>query len=81
MGQAIQQGRRKRVTAKYLHPVREFEIGRDDERDMVMQTRAKLEQELGATRGKRDEAEFVQDNEPLFTRSRDEMLGLMLILG
>ena len=58
---------------KELHPIGKLEIGVDDQGDMVVQRGAKLEEQLSAAppqRGvpsrKRDEAEFVENDEVLF---------------
>ena len=46
-----------------------------------MQGGAKLKHELGALIGKRDEAQFIQDDELMATGGGNEALDLMLFLS
>ena len=67
--------------AKDLGPVGELQVGGDDQGHAFVESGTELEHELSAGGRKRDEAEFVQDNQVVLESGSQEFRQAMLLLS
>ena len=63
MGQTVEQRRRHLRVAEHAWPFPEGEVGRDHDRGSLVEAADQMEQELAAGLGKRQIAQFVQNDE------------------
>ena len=59
MGEAVQESGGEGLIKKELSPLGKRQIGSDDEGDAVIDSGAKLKEQLSALSGEGDEAEFI----------------------
>src|SRR6185436_17009253 len=67
-------------TAEELDPIGEFQVGDNDEGHALLQGGAELKHQLGPGGGKRDKAQFIQDDQVLFEGGGQEFGQAMLLL-
>lgn len=81
MGEPIQQGGRHALIAAHDGgPLGKAQIGRNNDRDPLVEGGADLEQELGSGRGKRQKPQLVQDNQLVLADLRHDARELILLL-
>jgi len=64
MGEPVQQGAKQTVILKDLSPFREWQVGGNEDGGAQIQVADQGEEHLCALLGKRDEAQFVDDDKP-----------------
>ena len=81
MRQAIEEGGGKAVIPKELRPVGELEIGGNDHGGPFIEFGTEGKQGMSATGGKRDKAQFVQNDQILFLSQSNKPVKAVLFLS
>ena len=63
VGEPVNESGGQPFVAKDLGPVGKGQVGGDDDRHLLMKSGAELEEQLSPIGGKRDETQFIQDDE------------------
>jgi hypothetical protein len=74
MSEAIKQGGGQAFIAKDLNPIRELEIGGDDQGEAFVKFRAESKEGLRTVLGEGDKTEFIQNDQVKFESSGNEAM-------
>ena len=78
--QPVQQSGREMFLPQHALPVAKFQVGGDDDGDLLIESRAELEEEIGSLSAERNEAELIQHQQLLFAESSQQARKFQLML-
>src|SRR6266487_3450455 len=78
--QPVQQSGREMFLPQHALPVAEFQVGGDDDSDLLIESRAELEEEIGSLPAERKKAELIQHQQLLFAERGQQAREFQLML-
>src|SRR6266496_3064909 len=78
--QPVQQSGREMFLPQHALPVAEFQVGGDDDSDLLIESRAELEEGIGSLPAERKKAELIQHQQLLFAERGQQAREFQLML-